>query len=63
MEGDLVTIDSDKQEISMNVSDEELQERAKEWVAPPLYKKGVLGKYAHNVSCSSKGAVTDFLNR
>ena len=62
-DGDIVTIDSDKQEISMNVSDAELEERAKEWVAPPLYKKGVLGKYAHNVSCSSKGAVTDFLNR
>jgi dihydroxy-acid dehydratase len=61
-DGDLITIDSDKQEISMNVSDAELEERAKEWVAPPLYKKGVLGKYAHNVSCSSKGAVTDFLN-
>ena len=62
-EGDLITIDSDKQEISMDVSDGELEERRKEWVAPPLHKKGVLGKYAHNVSCSSKGAVTDFLNR
>jgi dihydroxy-acid dehydratase len=63
IEGDIITIDSDKQEISVNVSDAELEERQKDWVAPPLYKKGVLGKYAHNVSCSSKGAVTDFLNR
>lgn len=60
-EGDLITIDSEEQEISMNVSDAELEERFKEWVAPPLYKKGVLGKYAHNVSCSSKGAVTDYI--
>ncbi|WP_077328306.1 dihydroxy-acid dehydratase [Virgibacillus siamensis] len=59
-EGDMVTIDSDLKEISMDVSDEELERRKKEWTAPPLYKKGVLGKYAHTVSCSSKGAVTDF---
>ena len=62
-EGDLVTIDSELQEISMDVPEAELEERRKQWVAPPLHKKGVLGKYAHNVSCSSKGAVTDYLNR
>ncbi|MCH4826190.1 dihydroxy-acid dehydratase [Planococcus halocryophilus] len=62
-EGDIVTIDSEVQEISMDVSEAELEERRKRWVAPPLHKKGVLGKYAHNVSCSSKGAVTDYLNR
>ncbi|WP_156289780.1 dihydroxy-acid dehydratase [Oceanobacillus salinisoli] len=60
-EGDQVTIDSDKKEISFDVSEEELEARRKEWVAPPLYKKGILGKYAHTVSCASKGAVTDFL--
>ncbi len=58
-EGDIVTIDSDKQEIVMDVSEAELEHRRKQWVAPPLYNKGVLGKYAHTVSCSSKGAVTD----
>ncbi|WP_067729032.1 dihydroxy-acid dehydratase [Oceanobacillus damuensis] len=62
-EGDLVTIDSEKKEITMDVSEEELENRRKGWVAPPLYTKGVLGKYAHNVSCSSKGAVTDYLNK
>lgn len=61
-EGDIVTIDSDKKEISFEISEAELKSRRKEWVAPPLYKKGILGKYAHNVSCSSKGAVTDFKN-
>ncbi|MGY0692020.1 dihydroxy-acid dehydratase [Virgibacillus sp. FSP13] len=60
-EGDLVTIDSEKKEISMDVSEEVLESRRKNWTAPPLYKKGILGKYAHNVSCSSKGAVTDYL--
>ncbi|MDC3414525.1 dihydroxy-acid dehydratase [Terrihalobacillus insolitus] len=59
-EGDMVTIDSDLQEITMDVPEQELEERRKNWTAPPLYSKGVLGKYAHNVSCSSKGAVTDY---
>src|SRR5690625_4314291 len=58
-EGDIVTIDSDKQEISVDVSDEELEKRRAKWEAPPLYGKGVLGKYAHNVSCASIGAITD----
>jgi dihydroxy-acid dehydratase len=62
-EGDMVTIDSEQKEISVDVSDEELAKRRANWKAPELYKRGVLGKYAHNVSCSSQGAVTDFINR
>ncbi|QKY70077.1 dihydroxy-acid dehydratase [Lentibacillus sp. CBA3610] len=61
-EGDSVTIDSDKKEITADVSEQELEQRKQKWTAPPLYKKGVLGKYAHNVSCSSKGAITDFVD-
>ncbi|SEP83510.1 dihydroxyacid dehydratase [Virgibacillus subterraneus] len=59
-ENDLVTIDSEQKEISFEISEDELQRRRDEWTDPPMYKKGVLGKYAHTVSCSSKGAVTDF---
>ncbi|WP_271397171.1 dihydroxy-acid dehydratase [Salinicoccus roseus] len=62
-EGDMVTIDSTKKEISCEVSEEELDRRRSEWEAPPLYRKGVLGKYAHNVTCSSEGAVTDYLTK
>lgn len=62
-EGDMVTIDSTKKEISCDVSEEEMERRRNEWEAPPLYKKGVLGKYAHNVTCSSEGAVTDYLTK
>ncbi|BAC14580.1 dihydroxy-acid dehydratase [Oceanobacillus iheyensis HTE831] len=62
-EGDMVTIDSNKREISMDVSEDEIKLRQGKWEAPELHKKGVLGKYAHNVTCSSKGAVTDYLNR
>ncbi|GAB4073073.1 dihydroxy-acid dehydratase [Barrientosiimonas marina] len=59
-EGDQVTIDADKKELSAAVSDAEFERRRQQWTAPQLYQKGVLGKYAHNVSCSSKGAVTDY---
>ncbi|WP_188456783.1 dihydroxy-acid dehydratase [Virgibacillus oceani] len=58
-EGDVVTIDSEEREIFVDVSEKELEHRRENWVAPPLEAKGVLGKYAHLVSCSSKGAVTD----
>ncbi len=61
--GDVVTIDQDTKEITMQVSNEEMKARADKLELPPLYKKGVLGKYAHIVSNSSLGAVTDFLNR
>ncbi|MBM7703213.1 dihydroxy-acid dehydratase [Metabacillus iocasae] len=56
---DLVTIDSQTQEITMEVSEAELERRRQQWTAPPLRDKGVLSKYARLVSCASKGAVTD----
>ncbi len=62
-EGDMVTIDSTEKEISCAVSEEEMAQRRRSFSEPPLYSKGVLGKYAHNVTCASKGAVTDYLNR
>lgn len=58
--GDLVTVDQDTKEITMHVSNQEIEERKQTTVIPPLYSRGVLGKYAHTVSSASKGAVTDF---
>lgn len=58
--GDTVVIDQDTKELTMNVSDEELTNRREKVVIPPLHTRGVLGKYAHIVSSSSKGAITDF---
>ncbi|TDQ41463.1 dihydroxy-acid dehydratase [Aureibacillus halotolerans] len=59
-DNDLVTVDSEKQEISMDVSDEELAKRRAAWTAPPLkVKRGILAKYSRTVSSSAKGAVTD----
>jgi dihydroxy-acid dehydratase len=58
-EGDMVTIDSKKKELSVDVSAEEMERRRKEWKAPEQNLRGVLGKYAKLVSSASKGAVTD----
>ena len=55
----MVTVDQDTKEITMHVSDEELAKRKAETTLPPLYSRGVLGKYAHIVSSASRGAVTD----
>ena len=59
-EGDSITVDANQRLIQLNVDEEELTKRRKEWVKPkPRYTKGILGKYARLVSSSSKGAVTD----
>jgi len=58
--GDVVTIDSGTQELTMEVAAEELEKRRSGWVKPPLKaSSGVLFKYARLVSSASLGAVTD----
>ena len=58
--GDKIIIDAEKNTINLNVSNEELINRKKNWIAPELkVKRGVLYKYAKNVSNASKGCVTD----
>ncbi|MBH0230976.1 dihydroxy-acid dehydratase [Halobacillus yeomjeoni] len=58
--GDTITIDSETQEINFDVSEEELEERRKNWKRPePKHQRGMLAKYARLVSSSAKGAVTD----
>ncbi|MEK6957476.1 MAG: dihydroxy-acid dehydratase [archaeon] len=59
-EGDLVTIDADKQELSVKLSDAEIKKRLAAWKAPSLKYKGVLRKYARHVLSASEGAITDF---
>ncbi|MEH6512787.1 MAG: dihydroxy-acid dehydratase [Maribacter arcticus] len=59
-DGDIITIDAEKNEISVNLSDEEIAIRRKEWIQPELkVKRGSLYKYARTVSSASKGCVTD----
>ncbi|UII75687.1 dihydroxy-acid dehydratase [Flagellimonas sp. HMM57] len=61
-DGDIITIDAEKNSISVNISDEVLAVRKEKWVQPPLkVKKGSLYKYAKTVSSASKGCVTDMI--
>lgn len=59
-EGDLITIDAEHRLLQLNVPDAELATRRAAWQTPaPRYTRGVLAKYARQVSSSSLGAVTD----
>ncbi len=59
-EGDSITIDADANLLQLNLSDEELVRRRAAWQPPaPRYTRGVLAKYAKQVSTSSLGAITD----
>ncbi len=59
-DGDKITIDAVTNELSVDLSDEELAQRKAAWVQPePRYRRGVLAKYAKLVSSASEGAVTD----
>jgi dihydroxy-acid dehydratase len=58
-EGDMVTIDIPKRELSVALSDDEIKSRLDAWTAPPpKYTTGTLAKYAKLVSSASIGAVT-----
>lgn len=59
-EGDSITIDADARLLQLNVPDAEIARRRAAWTPPaPRYTRGVLAKYAKQVSSSSLGAVTD----
>ncbi len=59
-EGDTITIDADHNEISINLSDQEIARRLQKWQAPaPKYTSGVLAKYVKLVTSASQGAVTE----
>ncbi|MGH9838595.1 MAG: dihydroxy-acid dehydratase [Blastocatellia bacterium] len=58
-EGDIVTIDIENRNLSVELSDEEIAKRLAEWKAPePRYTSGVFHKYAALVSSASEGAIT-----
>ncbi|MDT0648038.1 dihydroxy-acid dehydratase [Zunongwangia sp. F260] len=59
-DGDEITINAETNRIEVALSEEEIAERKKNWVAPALkFNKGVLYKYARTVSSASQGCVTD----
>jgi dihydroxy-acid dehydratase len=58
--GDIITINASKNELSVALSDGEIAERRRNWQAPePKYKRGVIAKYAMLVKSATEGAVTD----
>ena len=55
-----ISIDMDQNQLNVDLSDEELEQRRKEFLAPEIkYQSGVLAKYAKLAGTASKGAVTD----
>ncbi|MEZ6044324.1 MAG: dihydroxy-acid dehydratase [Planctomycetaceae bacterium] len=59
-DGDKITIDAEKNEINIDISDAELNKRRENWTAPPFkFTRGTLYKYIKNVKTASEGCVTD----
>jgi dihydroxy-acid dehydratase len=59
-DGDTITIDADERIMKAHLSDDELNERRKNWEAPSLsVTSGSLYKYAKLVSSASEGCITD----
>ena len=57
-EGDIISIDIPNASITLEVSDEELENRRADYKAPePNVKHGWLSRYSHLVSSAAKGAV------
>jgi len=59
-DGDTVTVDIPERELSVGLSEDELDARREAWEPrEPQYTSGVLGKYARDFGSASKGAVTN----
>src|ERR1700744_2714312 len=58
-DGDIITIDAETGEMSVDVSDAEMAERRKSWKPKaPAFKTGALARFAKNVGPARDGAVT-----
>jgi dihydroxy-acid dehydratase len=59
-DGDIILIDAEKDELTLKISYEEIQNRLSKWINPKTPPtKGVLSKFAKSVKSASLGAVTD----
>lgn len=60
--GDMITLDTKNRGINVNVSDDELALRRKNWLRPPyVTDRGYVGMYVRHVQQADKGADLDFL--
>jgi dihydroxy-acid dehydratase len=59
-EGDSITIDAEQRLLQINIPETELVRRRAGWQPrPSRYTRGIMAKYAAQVSSASRGAVTD----
>ena len=59
-DGDVITIDDESHEMTVEVDDAEIAARADAWTAPPFKAtSGTLWKYIRLVEDASNGCVTD----
>lgn len=59
-DGDMIRIDAESNEIEVELTAEELEQRKSKWTEPSLKaSSGTLYKYAKTVSSASEGCVTD----
>ena len=58
--GDMITIDAEKNTLSVALTEDELAKRKQAWTKPPYkFQKGVLYKYIKSVASASEGCTTD----
>ncbi len=58
-DGDMISIDVERRELSVDLAAGEIETRLRTWTAPaPRYPSGVFAKYASQVSSAAVGAVT-----
>jgi dihydroxy-acid dehydratase len=58
-DGDVVTIDIDDLELSVALSDDEIEDRLEDHDPEPTYTNGVLAKYGNDFDSAANGAVTN----
>jgi dihydroxy-acid dehydratase len=57
--GDTITLDVERRELRVHLTDVEIEARLQNWKAPaPRFTRGVFAKYTNSVSSASTGAVT-----
>ncbi|MEX0686807.1 MAG: IlvD/Edd family dehydratase [Balneolales bacterium] len=60
--GDIIEVDVKNKRLHLNVSDEELESRRKQWNPPPHeFNRGYVNSYIHHVEQSHLGADMDYL--
>jgi dihydroxy-acid dehydratase len=58
-EGDIIVLDIEKRALNVELSDDEIAARLRDWKKPePKYRTGVLAKYAATVTQADQGATT-----